>query len=139
MTPMVTLHHFTDPLWLVDRGGWENDETPALFARFVRRVVAALKDYVSLWITINEPNVYMMGGWVEGDFPPGKHDLKLAAKVTSTWCAGTPPPTASSTSCSLKPRWASPPTTAAWYPRIPGRHSINYRCSLQPDLQPRFQ
>ena len=82
MTPMVTLHHFTDPLWLVDRGGWENEETPALFARFVRRVVEALKDYVSLWITINEPNVYIMGGWVDGGFPPGKHDLKLAAKVT---------------------------------------------------------
>ena len=31
MTPMVTLHHFTDPLWLVDRGGWESEETPALF------------------------------------------------------------------------------------------------------------
>ena len=31
MTPLVTLHHFTDPLWLFERGGWENDETPALF------------------------------------------------------------------------------------------------------------
>ncbi len=22
MTPMVTLHHFSEPLWLVERGGW---------------------------------------------------------------------------------------------------------------------
>lgn len=81
MTPMVTLHHFTDPLWLVDLGGWENDETAAYFARFVRRVASALKEYVSLWTTINEPNVYVFSGWVEGNFPPGKTDLALAARV----------------------------------------------------------
>jgi beta-glucosidase len=81
MTPMLTLHHFTDPLWLVDLGGWENDEAPAYFARFVRRVVSALKQYVSLWTTINEPNVYVLSGWVEGVFPPGKTDLALAARV----------------------------------------------------------
>jgi len=68
-------------MWLVDMGGWENDDTPALFARFVRRVVAALKDYVSLWTTVNEPNVYTLSGWVEGVFPPGKRDMRLAAKV----------------------------------------------------------
>jgi beta-glucosidase len=81
MTPLVTLHHFSDPLWLVDRGGWESEETPALFARFTRRVVDALKDYVNLWVTINEPNVYIMGGWLAGEFPPGKNDMRLAAEV----------------------------------------------------------
>ncbi len=88
MTPMVTLHHFTDPLWLVERGGWENGETPQLFAAFTRKVVTALKDYVSLWITINEPNVYVMGGWVSGDFPPGKSDLGLAARVVENLIRG---------------------------------------------------
>jgi len=81
MTPMVTLHHFSDPLWLVELGGWENDDTPAHFARFVRRAVTALKDHVSLWTTVNEPNVYALSGWVEGLFPPGKRDLALAARV----------------------------------------------------------
>lgn len=81
MTPLVTLHHFTDPLWLVERGGWENEETPALFARYVRRVVTSLKDYVNLWVTINEPNVYIFSGWVSGEFPPGKNDLGCAVKV----------------------------------------------------------
>jgi beta-glucosidase len=88
MTPMVTLHHFTDPLWLVDQGGWENEETPAHFARFVRHVVPALKEYVNLWITINEPNVFIMTGWVAGAFPPGKTNLKLAAKVTENVIRG---------------------------------------------------
>ena len=87
-TPMVTLHHFTDPLWLTDLGGWENEDTPALFARFVRHVVSAIKGDVSLWITINEPNVYALSGWVEGVFPPGKHDLGLAARVLANLIRG---------------------------------------------------
>ena len=36
LEPMVTLHHFTDPMWLSEQGGWLNTETPARFARFVR-------------------------------------------------------------------------------------------------------
>ncbi|MCX6056396.1 MAG: glycoside hydrolase family 1 protein [Chloroflexi bacterium] len=81
MTPLVTLHHFSDPLWLTTQGGWESGETPALFARFARKVVSALKDYVNLWVTINEPNVYVMTGWIAGSFPPGKSNLGLAAQV----------------------------------------------------------
>lgn len=81
LTPMVTLHHFTDPLWLYERGGWEDDETPQQFARFVMKVVGALKDYTNLWVTINEPNVYVQGGYLGGGFPPGKNDLATAFKV----------------------------------------------------------
>ncbi|HPS42602.1 MAG TPA: family 1 glycosylhydrolase [Anaerolineaceae bacterium] len=88
MTPMVTLHHFTDPLWLADRGGWENPETPALFAAFVRHVLPALKDYTNLWVTLNEPNVYVMNGWVSGEFPPGKQNLGLAINVMTNLIRG---------------------------------------------------
>ncbi len=58
MTAMVTLHHFSDPLWLMEQGGWENGETPGKFADFVRKTMEALKEYTTLWVTINEPNVY---------------------------------------------------------------------------------
>jgi len=86
MTAMVTLHHFTNPLWVDDpstdsRSGWENDETPQLFADYVRKTVSALKEYTNLWVTINEPNVYAYYGYVEGAFPPGKQDLNIALKV----------------------------------------------------------
>ncbi len=81
LMPMVTLHHFTDPLWFVERGGWENPEAPELFAKFVTKIVTALKEYVTLWVTINEPNVYAYGGWLGGGFPPGKNDSALAGKV----------------------------------------------------------
>jgi len=81
MVPMVTLHHFSDPLWLCERGAWENEQTPELFTRYVRKIVEALKDLVNLWITINEPNIYTYGGYLNGGFPPGKNDLKAAFKV----------------------------------------------------------
>jgi beta-glucosidase len=84
MLPLVTLHHFTDPLWLSERGGWENEETPQLFNRYVAKVVDALKEYVTMWITINEPNVYTMGGYLNGGFPPGKNDQPMHLQSCAT-------------------------------------------------------
>ncbi len=81
LTPMVTLHHVTSPLWLAEQGGWENDDTPQKFAVFVRRVVDALKEYVSWWVTINEPNIYAGFGYLTGNFPPGKTDPTAAFHV----------------------------------------------------------
>lgn len=81
LEPMVTLHHFTDPLWLAERGGWENPEAPERFARYVRTAVEALGAECNLWCTVNEPNVYAFMGYMEGAFPPGKRDLHAAGRV----------------------------------------------------------
>jgi beta-glucosidase len=72
--PMVTLHHFTNPLWLDQQGGWENtDVVVPRFERFVTRVVKDLGDLCDLWCTINEPNIYAgMGYLSEGLMPPGR-------------------------------------------------------------------
>ena len=89
ITPMVTLHHFTDPLWLGEMDGWENDRAPELFARFVRKAVDALKEYTNLWITVNEPNVYVYAGYIKaGGFPPGKNSLKLLGKALANLVRG---------------------------------------------------
>ena len=88
MTAMVTLHHFSDPLWLYEQGGWENDHTPELFNLYVRKVVEALQEYVSLWCTINEPNVYTWGGYMGGGFPPGKNDMKTGLHVLANLVKG---------------------------------------------------
>lgn len=88
LTPLITLHHFTDPLWLTERGGWENAETPALFAAYTSRVVEALKEYCTTWITINEPNVYVVSGYQNGGFPPGKNNLGLAFQVMANMIRG---------------------------------------------------
>lgn len=79
--PMVTLHHFTDPLWLTDLGAWENSRVEGYFTRFVARVVEALGDQVTLWCTINEPLVYAYLGYLGGYFPPGVNDPRRAFNV----------------------------------------------------------
>ena len=90
MTPFVTLHHFSDPLWLFEQGGWENPDTPALFEAFVRRVVDALREYCTSWIPINEPNVYAYQGYLDrgGAFPPGKNDMGAAFRVMANLLRG---------------------------------------------------
>ena len=88
ITPMVTFFHFSLPMWLAERGGWEHAETPALFTTFVRKAAEALKEYCTLWITINEPNVYMYEAYVEGLFPPGKKDLQAALRVYANLLLG---------------------------------------------------
>lgn len=88
LTPMVTLHHFTDPIWLAEMGGWENEQTPALFERFAAKTVEALKEYCRLWVTINEPNVYAVMGYLFGVFPPGKTDMKTCYQVLANMVRG---------------------------------------------------
>jgi beta-glucosidase len=81
LEPMVTLHHFTDPLWLAEIGGWENPLVEDYFSRFTARVVEALGDQVTLWCTINEPLVYAVVGYLDGRFPPGVKNLRRAMNV----------------------------------------------------------
>ena len=44
--PMVTLHHFTNPIWLSEQGGWENKKVVALFQRYCEFVVKGLAKHV---------------------------------------------------------------------------------------------
>ena len=81
LTAMVTLHHFTDPLWLAERGGWEAEDITRLFEKFVRKTVEAFKEYTTLWCTINEPNVYALSGYANKAFPPGVNDIRRAVQV----------------------------------------------------------
>ena len=85
MTPLVTLHHFTDPIWLAEMGGWENEDVVVLFETYARRVVEALKQYVTTWVTINEPNVVVAAAYLAGWFPPGKKDRKAAFRVMTNF------------------------------------------------------
>ncbi|MEK6221106.1 MAG: family 1 glycosylhydrolase, partial [Chloroflexota bacterium] len=79
--PLVTLHHFTDPLWLALKGGWENDEIIQLFTTYTEKVVDILGGFVDKWVTLNEPNQYTAQGYIHGIFPPGHRNMKLAFKV----------------------------------------------------------
>jgi len=73
--PMVTLHHFSNPLWFEHSGGWLRDDAPEIFLNYAGHVAGALGDLVSDWVTINEPNVYLTKGYVYGEWPPAHRDL----------------------------------------------------------------
>jgi beta-glucosidase len=76
---MVTLHHFTHPLWFHERTPWSSPASVEAFARFTRHVAEALKGLVGWWVTINEPMVLLLGGYADGQMPPGIKDLKAFA------------------------------------------------------------
>ncbi len=74
ISPVVTFHHFTNPRWLADRGGWEAPDAPERFARYVERTVAHLGDLIGWACTFNEPNVVAVLGYTVGLYPPGLKD-----------------------------------------------------------------
>jgi beta-glucosidase len=76
--PVVTFHHFTSPLWLADRGGWETEEVAERFAGFCEKAAGALKDVMARACTINEPNIVSVCGWQFGVFPPGRAGDSIA-------------------------------------------------------------
>jgi beta-glucosidase/6-phospho-beta-glucosidase/beta-galactosidase len=87
--PMVTLHHFTEPIWTQDLSdldcasgptdanlcGWTNPEVPAEFAEFSAEAAARFGDLVDEWTTFNEPGGYLLSGYLGGIFPPGEFNL----------------------------------------------------------------
>jgi beta-glucosidase/6-phospho-beta-glucosidase/beta-galactosidase len=72
LEPVVTLHHFTHPSWLGEEF-WLRPGSPDRFARHVERVLPQLAPHCRRWVTVNEPNIVMLKGWVEGAHPPGRH------------------------------------------------------------------
>lgn len=86
MTVMLTLWHFTNPIWFAEKGGWENSKASDYFARFVEKIVPELKNDVDLWITLNEPGVYAFMSYLGGDdtgrWPPAKNSKVAAVKVS---------------------------------------------------------
>jgi beta-glucosidase len=85
--PVVTFHHFTTPLWLADRGGWENPDIVGRFADFCSVAGEALSDVLGRACTLNEPNVVITMGWIMGMFPPGKTESGLARPVQDNFVA----------------------------------------------------
>jgi beta-glucosidase len=78
--PVVTLHHYTHPAWFWKRGGWENPESVAWFRRLAEKVGETLPG-VRTWVTLNEPIVFLLGGYLGGLIPPGKKSFAAAAKA----------------------------------------------------------
>jgi beta-glucosidase len=82
LTAFVTLHHFTLPRWLAERGGWLAPDAVERFARYVERVAAELGDLIPFAGTINEPQIVALMGYRAGWFPPGVRNPGQFKRVT---------------------------------------------------------
>lgn len=93
ITPMVTVHHFSNPAWVDDPRvsgcsggpsdthlcGWSHPEGGPLIVEEVAEHAALIAqrygDRVDDWATVNEPVNYLLAAYGVGVFPPGKQLL----------------------------------------------------------------
>ncbi len=81
ITPVVTLFHFTLPVWFAELGGFEKRRNVKYFVQFVEKVFEELGRELKYVITINEPTVYVSQGYEQGNWPPNQSSGKLAFRV----------------------------------------------------------
>lgn len=79
--PIVTLHHFTNPLWFSKAGGWLNPVSADRFLRYCQYVIPPLAKHVRYWVTVNEPGVYISHSYIFGVWPPQERSYLKAAAV----------------------------------------------------------
>jgi beta-glucosidase len=91
--PMITLHHFSNPVWVDDPRdpgceagpgddnlcGWDHAEGGARVVEEFRQHAALLAerfgDRVDEWATVNEPINYVVSAYGLESFPPGKNGI----------------------------------------------------------------
>ncbi len=78
---VVTLWHWTNPVWFSELGGWSNKKSVEFFSRYVELAARELGELVDYWVTINEPMVYLSNSYVRGKWPPQKRSLRQARRV----------------------------------------------------------
>lgn len=79
--PVVTLFHFTLPVWFSEMGGFEKRSNIRYFVQFADRIVRELGKDFRFVITINEPDTYVAQGYIEQHFPPQTYGLVKALRV----------------------------------------------------------
>jgi beta-glucosidase len=79
--PCITLHHYTDPIWFAQKGGFEKKENINDFVVYTQKVFEELHDVTHIWFTFNSPDGYASRGWLVGSAPPGKKSVALMTEV----------------------------------------------------------
>lgn len=77
--PNITLHHFDNPSWLDEKGGWAISESQDVFVDFSNKVVKELGQYTDMISTINEISTQVALSYANG-FLPNNKGYKLAPK-----------------------------------------------------------
>jgi beta-glucosidase len=87
LRPVVTLNHFTTPLWFAERGGFEVADAPQLFARYCRKVAERLGGLMHMATTFNEANIRLLVDLMPGfsaALPKVKAAIADAARHTGS-------------------------------------------------------
>lgn len=79
--PLLTIHHFSNPMWFEEMGAFTKRENLHYYLELVALAVDRFGDLVSDYITINEPNVYATNSYFFGMWPPGKASFGDTLKV----------------------------------------------------------
>jgi beta-glucosidase len=79
--PVVTLWHWTVPVWFEQKGGFTNRKNIAYFVRFAEKIFEELGRDFRYVITLNEPEVYVAKGFIVAEWPPQQRS-KWKAFVT---------------------------------------------------------
>jgi beta-glucosidase len=80
VAPIVTFHHFTNPHWVHEQGGFAAREFPTWFERYCSRAAEALGGRIAYACTLNEPQGLGSSGWLLGINPPGHTDDRDGAQ-----------------------------------------------------------
>lgn len=81
LTPVVTLFHFTLPLWFYKKNGFLDKKNLRRFVDYSKFIVNELKDDIEYIITINEPQVYAYQSYLIGKWPPQGKKYRQYFKV----------------------------------------------------------
>lgn len=66
--PVPMLHHYTNPLWFMNEGGWIKEKNIDYFAEFVRKLADEFE--FNYWLTLDEPMVYAFNSCLDDKTPP---------------------------------------------------------------------
>lgn len=82
ITPVVTMHHFASPKWLIEKGGWEWEGVVERFRKYCVQVVEALGDLMEYVCTINEANMGMVLSIIQRSGHGNKHaDVQVGVNL----------------------------------------------------------
>lgn len=80
--PLVTIFHWDTPVWVYKKGGWLSKKIIPLFAEYTKAVVEKLSDRVTYWMAMNEPQCFIMNGYMQGAHAPFEHRYLALSKLT---------------------------------------------------------
>jgi len=81
--PVVTLLHFTLPVWFAQKGGFEKRANVKYFVRYAEKIMSELGNSVRFIITINEPEVYGFESYYLQNWPPNQSSLFKVWQVSN--------------------------------------------------------